>query len=67
MKTCPYCDCELSELNVVRGTIKLEKSEWRLGGDPCPLICCPHCDSALDATDLDMLGVPHDVIKEATK
>ena len=67
MKTCPYCNGEIAKLLVVREAIKFEGDAWKYEKDPCPVICCLDCGCSLDATDLDILGVPHDVVREATK
>ena len=63
MRVCPYCGEELHHLAVVRQSIAKEDMTWKMENDIAPAVCCPECYSELDATDLDILGVPSEVIK----
>ena len=68
MKTCPYCESEILYLVVIRESIVVTATNiWLYDKDKCPAIACPDCHSVLDSTDLGILGVPNDIIKEATQ
>jgi hypothetical protein len=67
MKHCPYCDMEITELGVTTKQITHNGEKWECEKNPCPEVVCGECGSALDATDLGILGIPAEVIQEATK